>query len=219
MNSKWLILVLIFAFLTSHSQESKFYIKPSIGLTASQVHGDNYVGFNKLGFVSGAYVGAKFNKTLSLDLGILFIQKGAQKNARPEKQDFTQYYLNLNYIEVPLMLLYKPNRFFITIGASYGYLMGHKESNEFGDLTNTKPFRNEEYSVNIGLGMNVYKNLDFEVRSNNSFITIMPFGSGFKPYYNNALASYFNKGYYNNVLVMAFTYKLIPKKKSESVKN
>lgn len=219
MKFKLLIVINLIAFLRLNAQESKFSLKPALGITACQVHGDNYAGFNKVGFTGGLYVNAQFNKTLSADLGLIFVQKGARKNSRPAKFDYTYYYLNLNYVEVPLLLRYQPNRFFITLGASYAYLINYYEESEAGDLTGKHPFDRSEYSCNLGLGMTVYKKLDIEVRSNNSFISIRPFGSSYSPYYNNFLARWFNKGYYNNILQIVFTYKLTPKKKSEPMQN
>lgn len=204
--------------LTS-AQEKKFSLKPALGITASQVHGDNYSGFNKLGFTGGLYVNALLNKTLSTELGIIFVQKGSRHNQNPEKYDFKYYYLNLNYLEVPVILRYSPNKFFLTIGASFAYLMSYYEASESGNQTGIFPFNRNEYSLNAGIGMNLSKKLGFEVRTNNSFITIRPFGGNFKPYYNNFLARWFNKGFYNNVLQLVFTYKITPKKKSESEEN
>lgn len=219
MRSNRLIIIFLLAFYVGQSQESKFSLKPALGMTACQVHGDNYSGFNKVGFTGGAYVNAQLNKVLSTDLGLIFVQKGARKNSRPEKFDYTYYYLNLNYLEVPLLLRYQPNRFFITVGASYAYLIDYYEESEAGNLTGKHPFDKSEYSCNIGLGMTFYKKFDVEVRSNNSFMPIRSFGSGYTPYYGNFLARTFNQGYYNNILQIVFTYKLTPKKKSESIQN
>lgn len=219
MKYKLLIVIILFCFNVSRAQDKKFSLKPALGVTASQVHGDNYAGYNKLGFIGGLYVNSYFSKTLSLDLGLIFVQKGSRHNQNPEKNDFKYYYLNLNYLEVPVILRYAPNKFFLTIGVSYAYLVNYYEASESGNQTGFYPFNKSEYSLNAGVGMSITKKIDFEVRANNSFMTIRPFGGNFAPYYNNFLARWFNKGFYNNVLQLVFTYKISPSKKSEQTED
>lgn len=219
MKARTLILFLSIAFTLIRAQEQKFALMPALGLTASQIHGDNYAGYNKLGFMGGLMIEAKLNKVLDLDFGITFIQKGSRRNQNPEKFDYKFYYVNLNYVEVPLMLKYTTKRVFLTIGGALAYLINYYEESEIGNLTGMFPFEKYDYSVNVGMGMNILPKLAFELRCSNSFMTTRPFGGNFTPYYNNILAKTFNKGYYNNVLQMLFTYKITPKKKSESTQN
>lgn len=219
LKARTLIFFLCIAFSVLKAQEQKFALMPALGLTASQIHGDNYAGYNKLGFMGGLMIEAKLNKVLDADFGITFIQKGSRRNQNPEKFDYRFYYVNLNYVEVPLMLKYNTKRVFLTIGGAFAYLINYVEESEIGNLTGMFPFQKYDYSVNVGMGMNIMPKLAFELRCSNSFMTTRPFGANFAPYYNNILAKTFNKGYYNNVLQMLFTYKITPKKKSESVQN
>jgi hypothetical protein len=194
-------------------------LKPALGITACQVHGDSYSGFNKLGVTGGLYVNAIFTEKTSADLGIIFIQKGARKNPNPDAKpnpDYSAYYLNLNYIEIPLVVRYAPNRFFLTAGLSYAYLMGYYEANELGNITGYSPFLKDEYSLNIGAGVKVGKKTDLEIRSNNSFMTIRPWKIKSNVYYPNWLARKFSNGLYNNILEIVFTYKIDFKKTTSS---
>ncbi len=213
-----LIIVFFLIFSTAKAQRtSKFSLKPSLGITACQMHGDNYSGYHKLGFVGGLYVNAALKERTSLELGILFVQKGARKNQNPTKFDYHYYYLNLNYVEVPLLIRWQPNKFFFTAGLSYAYLINYYEGSEIGNITGMYPFNNNEYSFNLGIGMMIgkTKKMGVEVRTNNSFVTIRPFPSNFRPYYPNVIARYFNNGFYSNILQIAFTYKLTSRKNRE----
>lgn len=49
------------------------------GVSPSQVHGDAYSGFHKLGAMGGVGVESVFNEKISANLSFLFIQKGARK--------------------------------------------------------------------------------------------------------------------------------------------
>jgi hypothetical protein len=211
------IIVIIFIILNIKAQkDARFLLKPSLGISACQVHGDNYSGYHKLGGIAGLYVNALLKKNTSLEFGIIYIQKGARKNQNPAKYDYTYYLLRLNYIEIPLLLRWQHNKFFFTVGASYAYLMNYYEaSSELGDYTGLYPFLRTEYSFNLGIGMMLGSNLGVEVRSNNSFLTIRPWPGTFRPYYNNIIATTFNNGSYSNILQIAFTYKLNPRKKRE----
>jgi hypothetical protein len=193
-------------------------LKPSLGLTASQVHGDAYSGYHKLGITGGVYVNAALSKITSAELGMIFIQKGSRKNQNIEKGDYTAYYFNLNYVEIPLYLRFQPNKFFITVGVSFAYLINYYEANEFGDITGYAPPLKQEYSVNLGVGAEITQRVSFELRTNNSFITIRPYGGAFTAknvYTNNFIAKQFIKGYYNNILEMVFFYKIGGKQKTE----
>jgi hypothetical protein len=197
------------------AQRSVFSIKPSLGFTACQVHGDSYSGFNKLGLMGGVYINAALKEKTSLEFGIIFIQKGAKHNQNPEKFDYRYYYLNLNYVEVPLILRYQPkSRFFLTVGASAGYLISYYEGNESGNITGYSPFKSFEYSVNAGLGIQINPKWSFEMRSNNSFVTIRPWGVTSNVFYNNFIGQTFNKGLYNNIIEVFLSYKITPKPKS-----
>jgi hypothetical protein len=200
-----------------NAQENIFALKPALGITACQVHGDSYSGFNKLGFMGGLYVEAKLSQKTSADLGIIFIQKGARKNPNPDAipyPDYSFYYLNLNYVEVPLVLRYSIKKVFITAGGSFAYLINYHEENELGDITGYAPFNKQEYSFNIGLGMKLGPKMDVEVRSNNSFMTIRPWKIKSNVFYPNWLARKFSNGLYNNILEIIVSYKINLKRRT-----
>lgn len=216
MNLRVFIIIFFIAFSVAKAQiASKFSLKPSVGITACQVHGDNYNGYNKVGAMAGLYVNAALKEKTSLEFGIIFIQKGARKNQNPDKFDYRFYYLNLNYVEVPLIVRWQHNKFFFTLGGSFAYLINYYEASEIGQLTGMHPFKSTEYSLNTGFGMMLTPKIGVEVRANNSVVTIRPF-TGFRPYYNNPLARYFNNGSYSNIIQIAFTYKINSKNSRES---
>ncbi len=193
-----------------------------LGFIASQVHGDSYRGYNKLGVTGGLYVNAQLSKPgkkgTSAELGVIFTQKGAKHNKNPQKNDYRYYYLNLNYIEVPLILRYHNNGFFYTLGVSAAYLINYYEGSEVGNLTGIYPFQNMDYSCSLGIGTTLSKNMTMELRSSNSFITIRPFNLPPNVYYNTFIGRTFNNGMYNNILVFSLYYKINLKQKSAEPK-
>lgn len=211
-------LFFIFLFILScgiYSQEKKntFNLLLNIGISPSQVHGDSYSGFHKVGAIGGLGIETKFNDKFSASLSFWFIQKGAQKNPNPTKGDLTAYYLNLNYLEVPLLFTYTQQKYIFDLGLSAGYLINYYEANEYGNFTGHYPFQKIEYSVKIGLGYNITPKWFMNFRSSNSFITIRPNSIKQAIYYNNIIARTFNKGYYNNILEVTLGYRISPKNK------
>ncbi len=212
MKIVFFILLIPFCFL-GQDKSGAFNLLLNMGVTPAQVHGDAYSGFHKVGFTGGVGVESVFSDKIKMSLSFLFIQKGARKNQNPQKNDFTSYYLNLNYVEVPLLLTYTSNnKYIFDLGVSAGYLINYYESTEIGNMTGNYPFQKFEYSVKVGLGYNINPKWFVNFRSSNSFITIRPNYTKQAIYYNNLLARLFNKGYYNNILEFTLGYRIKTKK-------
>lgn len=192
-------------------QPSIFSLKGALGINGCQVHGDNYDGYDKGGLFAGLGVNAAFSVMHQAELGFFFSQKGARKNANPDKGDYDSYYLNLNYIDMPL--LYRLNlgkRWFITLGPSVAYLISYREVDDGTDVTGT-PMGNEfekfELAVNAGLGARIKGALEVELRSTNSILPVHDYGPGSSNvFYRNPVAQMFNEGFYNNILSLFVSY-------------
>ena len=197
-------------------QEKKgaFNLLLTAGVVPAQVHGDAYSGFHKLGAMGGVGVEHVFSEKVRMNLSFIFIQKGAKKNQNLEKNDLTAYYLNLNYLEIPLLLNYTYKKVMLDIGVSAAYLINYYEGTEFGNQTGLYPFQKFDYSVKIGLGYNINENWFVNLRSSNSFITTRPNYIKQSIYFNNIIAQTFNRGYYNNILEFTLGYRIRPHKKS-----
>lgn len=209
----FIFLFLPFLFFSQENKSGAFNLLINAGVSPAQIHGDAYSGYHKIGFIGGVGVESVFSEKAKMSLSFLFIQKGAQKNQNPQKNDFTSYYLNLNYVEVPLLLTYTSNnKYIFDIGVSAGYLINYYEATEIGNMTGNYPFQKYEYSVKVGLGYNINPKWFVNFRSSNSFITIRPNYTKQAIYFNNLLARLFNKGYYNNILEFTLGYRIKTKK-------
>ena len=182
------------------------------------MHGDNYGGFHKVGALGGVAVNAKFNSRTSIDIGFFFSQKGARHNPNPTKGDFAAYRLNLNYIDIPVLLRYQANpTYFITLGPSVAYLINYTEEINYINYTGAYPFNKFEYAANFGLGRKIKDKYCVEVRSSNSVTPIRGFGAFTNSvFFPNQAARFFNRGFYNIILTLMFSYNIDIKKKSET---
>lgn len=215
---KNIIIIFIFLPFSFFSQEDKntFSLLFVGGVSPSQVHGDNFAGFHKVGAIAGIGIESDFNKHVKGSLIFQFIQKGARKNQNLEKNDLTAYYLNLNYLEVPLLLTYTHKKYLFDVGLSAAYLINYYEADQNMNFTGMLPFRKYDISVKVGLGYNISPKWFVNLRSSNSFITTRPNVNNQVIYFNNIIARTFNKGYYNNIIEFTIGYRLKPKTKNAS---
>jgi hypothetical protein len=221
---KILLLALIVCFYfngKSQTQPSIFTLKPAIGINGCQVHGDSYSGYNKLGVFAGLAVNAKLKEKTSFELGFYFSQKGARHNPNFKTGDYSSYNLNLYYVDLPLSLRYQATKsYFLTAGLSFAYLITYKEEILNADMSKYSRFEKTETGLNFGIGKQLKKGFSIEVRSCNSITSVRRYGiAATGVYYNNPIARFFNKGFYNNLLTIFAAYQLSQKKHDAEPKN
>lgn len=196
-NIVFICLLLCACVFTTQAQ-NRFRAGLKAGISTTEVHGDTYAGFDKFGFDGGATLNAKINEKWSAQFEILFVQKGSKHVGDASKGDYSYYYLQLNYVEVPLLLQYQHKKFVFEIGPGIGYLVKAKESDHNGVVINGIPFNSTEISGSVGINYQIYKNFGINWRYTNSIFPIRKFASG---------ASTLSKpGLRNNVLAFTLTY-------------
>jgi hypothetical protein len=105
-----------------------------MGLNFTQVDGDTYNGYHKVGINAGGMVYVHFGKKTGISMEMLYTQKGARgANARESFYVGTyldKYYLNLNYLEIPVLFHLKRGIYIdYEAGLSYALLL---RSGEWG---------------------------------------------------------------------------------------
>ncbi len=194
--------------LFSQTNEKRFFLGITTGITGGQVHGDNYSGYKKLGFTTGLFVHYKWYQNVIPQIGISYIQKGARKN--PDSTDLSQYLLRLHFIEIPtnIKFLFLKKKLFITIGHSIGYLFNYYEEVNYLNTTQLVKNNRFELSINTGFGYQINNKINIELRANNAYTPFRNFAFPTNIYYNNPIARIFNKGLYNNILEFILTYHI-----------
>ncbi len=170
-----------------------------LGLSTTQVSGDQLAGFNKTGFLAGGLVSTGLGKNFDLALEIMYIEKGSRR--KPNHENDSSYLLKLTYFEVPLLLGYTyKKRLKLEAGPSFGKLLSSSESDQNGEIPRQIPFKDMEISINGGISYRLWKGLYVHTRIATSVIPIRPHASG-ETYY-------FNRGQYNTVLFFDVKYLL-----------
>ncbi len=197
---KFIFYSLLVTFISSEVMaQERFTAGIKAGLSTSQVDGDTYSGFNKIGFDGGAFVTGKLNEKWTGQFEIIFIQKGSKHNANAEIADYNFYLLQLSYIEVPVLLQYHHKKYAFELGPGFGYLINEKEYFNGQDISGISPFNKKEINFNLGINYIISKKLGIDCRYSYSITPIREHSLKAKTWYN--------PGQMNDVLAFTLTYK------------
>jgi hypothetical protein len=187
-------IMILFISNNINSQEFKAGIKA--GINTSQVSGDNLGGFHKAGLLIGGYVNRNINQLLSFQLEMIFIQKGSSNTDK----NFPIAEIYLDYIEVPLLLIYRQSEnIFIESGIHTSALINGYYHDLYGRLENQNKFDNFDLGFIIGVNYKINNKLSLNTRASNSIIPFAEHASG---------QTYrFNKGKYNTGLSFILQYQ------------
>lgn len=197
------LLVISFLFFMIGLNAQSFRAGLQLGLAASQVTGDQLSGFNKVGMFGGVFVNYPTGHIGDIQLELNYIQKGSRKNAHPDKGDYVQYIMRLNYVALPLFYRFKFKKILsIELGAEFAYLISSKELDLYGVITpdpRKADFRDFDLSAFAGLGIKFYHRFRLIFRYSYSVIPIRPQpDEGF---------FYYDAGQFNEVLLTTVQYQ------------
>jgi hypothetical protein len=192
--------------------ENTFYGGPVVGLNFTQVDGDNYAGYSKVGFNLGGIVYAKFGSDFAASLEISYAQKGAAGKPKPSGVpgiNLIDYTLKLNYAEIPVCVYYvdgHKNHF--GAGLCYGRLISADEKVETNPTYNFNqenfPFKKSDLSFLLNINLHIWKGFFVNGRFSYSMIPIrtdVPFGLG-----RSGGGGAGNGQQFNNSMALRFVY-------------
>ncbi len=177
MKYRLCLLAMLFAF-AGYSQKNAFKPYFQFGLSAAQVEGDAYGGFNKPGGVIGIFTERGFDKRWSGALGFQIAQKGSFKGPNSNQGDQSTYRISLAYAEIPLSLKYRINQLQLFAGASFGVLFYAKESNQNGEINGTPPFKRTEIATFLGASYDLNKRFFLSLSLGSSVLPIRDLVTG-----------------------------------------
>lgn len=190
--------------------ENTFFGGPVVGANFTQVDGDNYAGYHKVGMNVGGIVYARFGEMFAGSMEILYSQRGARSNGPkgvvnvPGISQVNKYGIDLNYAEVPVMFhIFNKNRSHASFGFSYSQLVSSKETvqtdvQSFNDTATFDRYPFKKYDINflIGGSLRVYKGLFVNVR----------FQYSLAPVRTNTYLGFARSQQFNNSVVVRFMY-------------
>ena len=194
-------------FLISNLQAQNFGGGIVLGLSTSQVGGDDLGGFNKAGLLAGVFANKSISTLLSFQMEMTYIQKGSNNpnmNNSEHLQDYEKPDISSSYIEIPLLLQYHQSEVLkIEGGLLSAYLIDGYYKDESGKMpiVNGNPFIKYDIGLLIGMDYKFSENLSLNTRISNS---ILPIGE--EDYNHPTTYNSTRKGKYNSVLSFAIHY-------------
>lgn len=181
-----LTLLLFFLFPTIAFSQSKgkkkkkritqrFHAGAQIGLNWSQIDGDKFQGFHKRNIQGGLFVDALFSHFAAIRIELLYTQKGSKIGTSSSRASYSRdRIINLQYIEVPVLLLLnlngEPKGYYLELGASYARLISRSITEEGLGARSLayKPFLEDFKSGEInlvgGIGYKFMENISLKFR-------------------------------------------------------
>ena len=189
-------ILLFCGFLTLSIQAQNFGGGLIAGASTSQVAGDNLAGFNKIGWVAGAYTNLKIKENLQVQLEIIYIEKGS-RNPNLHKNIIQE--ITLSYVEVPISInLQQKENLGIELGILPAFIMSSKMNDYFSEIEINPSFEKYDFGIFAGINYHLSKKIILNSRISNSIIPIRPHVSG--------ATDGWNKGQYNTVLSFTLHY-------------
>lgn len=152
------------------------------GANFSQVDGDSYFGYHKVGFNAGGIVYVHFTKKFGASIELLYSQKGSRGESVLESPAIgtyvAKYYMDVNYAEIPVTMHIITHKLDVEAGASYARLVNSKEwilSDQPAVIDKDRNrFNNSDVEMILGLGGKIYKGLHANIRFQYSLTSIRP---------------------------------------------
>lgn len=173
----------------------------------SQVDGDNWAGYSKLGYLGGGFVSLELSPHSSLQMEMEYIQKGSRKPANIDSGDYMTYLLRLHYLEIPLLYQYTfLKRFSVEAGPAMDVLLGYSEQGDGNEVPNKYPFRRVTLTGIIGASGYITRHLKATFRWNYSLLSLrQPQAPGDRG--KTWRKIFFEVGQFNNVLSLSLSWQ------------
>jgi len=171
------------------------------GVTASQVEGDSYTGFNKLGLCAGFFTNRHIEYNIYWQAEIKYGTRGVYKSL--SDNDLTLYLSAYHIVELPLSVHYLyDGKVMVEIGTSPEVLIASRFWDENGlmDPANYPENRRFGLSVFAGLGYWFNEKLMAGLRYTNSAIPFRDPEEWNHPQY---------RGYFHKVISLSLAYSFV----------
>ena len=166
----FLISLLLSLFVTCISAQTtrRFNAGLIVGATASQIDGDQYAGYHKLGLQAGLRGIARLGNRSEASLEFLYAQRGSQSSLFNNNQVLFPFKLTLNYVEIPVQWHYKDWfieddqdgfwRVSFNTGLSYARFINAKTGKDGSSIYDVVPDYLRKNDVSLLLGANFFIN-------------------------------------------------------------
>lgn len=174
------------------------------GTTFSQVDGDRFGGYNKMGLTGGVEVNRAINEQWTGSFQILYIDKGSRRKITEEDLLREIFILKFSYLEMPLLATYRTGDLSFFFGPSIGILLNAKRDTGLGFIE-IDDINKTEIATRLGATYHFSDQWSFHLTHASSLFRIgNPYQGGIYLFTRNGL--------YNRLFNVGFSYSLFEKK-------
>jgi hypothetical protein len=201
------ILTFILLLFCQSIQSQTFHGGFFAGISASQVDGDSYAGYNKAGAVAGVFISTRLYANLGARLEFRYAARGAKNKTSDDNTGL--YQLGLHYIDIPVMLTYSVKKIGeVKIGLIPGYLFSARGEDDNGKLPDDYLVEFNKFDLGslIGISINLMPKIALDFNYSYSILSIRNQNS------EGSYYSWFGKlfgnstGDYNNYIIIGLNY-------------
>ena len=194
---KRILILSFFIALSLTSAKAQFSNELILGMNASQIWGDNLVGFHQAGLNVGVSSVFKVKDRWNGRIELTYSQKGSRRPVDPDNPSAQQRFsIRLNYFEIPLLAEYALSKNFQLVGGpSIGYLLGAKVVEGLREEEQRDAYFRYDFSFMGGFNYRVTDKLFASLRFNDSLVNI------------NKGSTISNRGFYN--ISTSFTMRFL----------
>ncbi len=226
MKKNIFLIIISFCLLTNYLKaqgqtiDQTFRPVISAGLTGSQIDGDNAGGYKHLSYSLGVGINRQISRIIELELALTFLQKGVRSNYRTDSASLNNpnnpfTLIRLNYLEVPLCVKIRYKRFKAEVGGAFAFLVENppydRDQNGIVPPNLVGKYQDFDFSALIGCGYKLSPNVWLNLRGEYSMVPVRPYPAASGGVYRGILHGLFNKGFYNNVVMLTLNY-ILPSK-------
>ena len=201
-------LIIIILFLPQVIFAQRFNGGILLGVTASQVDGDSYSGFDKVGLQGGVFVNTFLSRNAGLQMEIKYVGRGARK--KTSETDTEIYKLTLHYIDIPVFFQYEvQKRIILEAGIITGHLFAASGEDNGGKLDKDYlvDFKKFDLDWSLGLRYRFNENVSAGIRYSYSLFSIRDYVNSDANYGVIANLFGYTTGDYNNYLSFGIFYQ------------
>lgn len=193
------LLVMALLVMTASAEGQKINAGIFGGLNISQVSGDSYQGFNKLGFNTGFFVNGLIEQQFYWQAELKYGTRGVYKG--PSDSDQTLYKSAYHIVELPLSVNYLfDDKVLLELGTSPEVLITTRFWDENGLLDPSSYPENRRFGLSVfaGIGYWFSEKMMAGLRYTNSAIPFRDPEEWNNPQY---------RGYFHNVISLSIAYR------------
>lgn len=164
--------LILFCNTSANAQERFFDAYLLAGPNFTQVDGDRFGGYNKLGFHGGIGISHEYNENWSGGFEIMYTTKGSKRRIDPEDVNPQIFILKSQYVEFPIVARYKltsiPALSFVG-GLSFGVNVGGTVDD---GIVREANFKKSEIAFHLGGAYKFQEKYTIQLRHSNSLFRV-----------------------------------------------